>query len=137
MLRPLFSVLSGVRELSATASLEEFQQPEASPQLPIMPGVSPGDLIASLCPIVAALIVATIRYYNEKQVQQRTSDPYIYSSPFLTPQDVKIAGYNDCGDLGTALERYRSETFYISDGSIVVFKVCNLSLNLMTWVRMF
>jgi len=122
----LFSVLSGVRELSATTSLAEFQRPEA---FPIMPGVSSRDLLASLCPIAAALIVATVRHYNEKQVQQRTLDLHDHSSTLLTFEDVDIASYNDCGDLGKALGRRRSETFYASDNSIVVFTVCSLSLN--------
>lgn len=133
----LFSVLSSIRELSATASLAQFQQPDASPQLPIIPGVSSTDLIASLCPVAAALIVATIRYYNEKQIQQRTSDLRVYSTPLLTFEDVDIASYNDCGDLGTALKRRRSEMFYVSDDSIVVFRVCSLSLNSAIWVQVF
>jgi len=125
----LFSVLSGVRELSATASLAEFQQPESLPELPIIPGVSPRDLLASLCPIAVAFIVATVRHYNEKQVQQRTSDLHDHSSLFLTFEDVDTASCNDCGDLGKALGRRRSETFYVSDNSIVVFTVRNLNLN--------
>ena len=133
----LFSVLSGVRELSATASLEGFRQPEAPPRLSIMPGVSSRDLIASLCPVAAALIVATIRYYNEKRMEERTSDPHSYSNPLLTFDDIDIASYNDCGDLRTALGRCRSETFYISDDGIAVFRVCTLSLNLMIWVQLF
>lgn len=122
----LFSILSGVRELSATASLEEFQQPEPLSQLPTMPGVSSKDLIASLCPVAVAVIVATIRYYNESQMQRRISDPYVYSSPFWMSED---ASCDNCGDLGTALARRRSESFYISDDSIVVFRVCTLNLN--------
>lgn len=131
----LFSVLSGVRELSATASLEGFRQSEAPPRLSIMPGVSSRDLIASLCPVAAALIVATVRYYNEKRMQQRTSDPHAYFNPLLTFEDINIASYKDCGDLRTVLGRCRSETFYISDDSIVVFRVCNL--NLLIWVQLF
>lgn len=125
----LFSVLSGVRELSATASLEEFLGPEPLSQLPIMPGVSSKDLIASLCPIAVAVIVATIRHCNESRMQQRISDPYVYSSPFWMEEDADVAPYEDCGDLGTALARRRSEKFYISDDSIVVFRVRTLSLN--------
>ena len=127
----LFSVLYGVRELSATASLEGFRQPEASPRFSIMPGVSSRDLIASLCPVAAAIIVAAIRYYNEKRMRQRASDPHAYSSPFLTFEDINIASYKDCGDLHTAFGRCRSETFYFSNDGIVVFRVCNLSLNSM------
>ena len=126
----LFSVLSGIKELSATASLEGFRQSEAPPRLSIMPGVSSRDLIASLCPVAAALVVATTRYYNEKRMQQRTSDPHVYSNPLLAFEDINIESGNDCGDLRTALGRCRSETFYISDDSIVVFRVCNLGLNL-------
>jgi hypothetical protein len=131
MLPLLFSILSGVRELSATAYLEEFQQPEPLSQLPIIPGVSSKDLIASLCPVAVAVIVATIRYYNEGQMQQRISGPYVYSSPFWMLEGGDIASCNDCGDLGTALARRRSQTFYIPDDSIVVFRVCTLSLNSM------
>lgn len=119
----LFSVLSGVREPSATAFLEEFLQPEASPQHPIMPGVSSRDLIASLCPVAAALVVATIRYYNEKRMQERTSDPHARSSSLSAFEDVSVASYNNCGDLGAAMKGRRSETFYVSDDSIVVFRV--------------
>ena len=126
MLFRSFSILSGVRELSATASLEDFQQSDPSSQLPIMPGVSSKDLIASICPVAVAVIVATIRYYNESQMRQRISDPYVYSNPFWM---LEGASCDDCGDLGTALTRRRSETFYISDDSIVVFRVCTLSLN--------
>lgn len=123
----LFSVLSGVRELSATASLEELQQPEPLSQPPITSGVSSKDLIASLCPVAVAIIVATVRYYNEGRMQQRILDPYVYSSPFWISEDADIVPCDDCGDLGTALARHRSETFYISDDSIVVFRVCTLS----------
>ena len=129
MLSLLFSVLSGVRELSATASLAEFQQPEASPELPTIVGVPPRDLLASLCPIAVAFIVATIRHYNEKHVQQRTLDLHDHSSPLLTFEDANIASYNNCGELDTAIKRRRSETFYVSENSVIVFTVCSLSLN--------
>lgn len=125
----LFSVLSGVRELSATASLAEFQQPEASPEIPTIPGVSSKDLLTSLCPIAVALVVATIRHYNEKQVQQRTLDTNYHSNPLLTFEDADTASYSNCGELGTALERRRSETFYVSENSVVIFTVGSLSLN--------
>ena len=130
----LFSFLSGVRELSATASLEELLQPEASPQHSIVPGVSSRDLIASLCPVAAALVVATVRHYNEKRMQERTSDLHVYSSPLLTFGDVNAASYNNCGDLGAVLKRRRSETFYVSEDSIVVFRVCSPCLTSMAWV---
>ncbi|KAF9645248.1 hypothetical protein BDM02DRAFT_3120542 [Thelephora ganbajun] len=108
MIPLLFSLLSSVKELSATASLVELQQPEAPPELLIMPGVSPGDLLASLCPIAVALIVATIRYRNEKQMQQRTSDLHDHSSSSSAFEDANITP---------------SETFYVSDNSIVIFRV--------------
>lgn len=129
----LFSVLSGVRELSATASLAEILQPEMTSELPSMPGVSPRDLVASLCPIAVALIVATIRYRNEKQVQQRTFNPQTHSALLLTFGDAGIMPYSNCDDLGAVLERQRSETFYISDSSVVIFKVRSRNLSSMEW----
>jgi len=125
MLPLLLSFLSGVRELSATASLAEVQQPKAPLEFIDISGVSSRDLIASLCPVAVALVVASIRYYNEKQMQQRASDPQTHSSPLLSfgEVDVDTAPHGDCGDFGTALERRRSERFYVSDTSIVVFRV--------------
>ena len=120
----LLSVLSGVRELSATASLAEFQQPGELLELLVMPGVSSKELVASLCPIAVAFVVATIRYYNEKQVKQRALDPYPQSSPGLLPfGDVDTASHSNCGDFNAAVERRRSDTFYVSDNSIVIFRV--------------
>jgi len=133
----LFSVLSGVRELSATASLADFQPPEASPGLPSILGVSSKDLLASVCPIAVALIVATIRHYNEKQMQQRTSDSDGCSNLLSTFEDADVASYGKCGDIGAALQRRRSKTFYVSDNSIMIFRVRTLSLNSMPWARVF
>lgn len=129
MLPFLLSFLSGVRELSATASLAEVQQPKAPLELPDMSGVSSRDLIASLCPVAVAFVVASIRYYNEKQMEQRTSDPQAHSSPLLTFGDVDSLAHGDCGDLSTALQRRRSGEFYVSDASVVVFRVCASSVN--------
>ena len=126
----LLSVLSGVRELSATASLAEAHKPDVSFELPNLPGVSAKDFVASLCPIAVAFIVATIRYYNEKQIQRRTSDPQVHPNPLLTFGDVNIVQHSNCGDIGAVLERRRSERFYISDNSIVTFKVRSTSLTL-------
>jgi hypothetical protein len=125
----LFSILSGVRELSATASLAELEQPEAPLEFPMTLGVSSRDLIASICPIAVAFIVATVRHYNEKQMEQRTSDPHLHQNPLLTLEDVEVAPHGNCGDFGTALGRRRSEAFYVSDNSVVVFKVGSPSLN--------
>jgi hypothetical protein len=133
----LFSFLSGVRELSATASLAEFQQPEAPSELPVMLGIPSRDLLTSLCPIAVALIVATTRYYNEKQMEQRASDPDDYSNPLSTFGDIGTASYNDCGNFGTALEHRRPEMFYISNDSMVVFRVCGSMLKFVTWALMF
>ena len=130
----LLSLLSGVRELSATASLAEVhvQRPKAPPELPYISGVSSRDLIASLCPVAVAIIVASIRYYNEKQMQQRTLDPRAQPSPLLTFGDVDTASHGNCGDFGTVLERQRSETFYVSDTSVAIFRVCSSSVNPLT-----
>lgn len=129
MLPLLLSCLSSVRELSATASLAEVQPPTAPPQLPYMSGVSSRDLIASLCPVAAACVVASIRYYNEKQMQKRTLDPQDDPNPLLTFSDADTASHGNCGDFGTILERRRSETFYVSDTSVVTFRVCGSSVN--------
>lgn len=123
----MLSFLSGVRELSAIASLAEAQQPKTLPEIPDMSGVSSRDLIASLCPVAVAFIVASIRYYNEKQMEQRTLDPQVRLSPLLTFEDVDTGSQGNCGDLGTALEHRRSETFYVSDTSVVIFRVCGSS----------
>lgn len=133
MLPLLLSFLSSVRELSATASLAEVQQQKALPQLPDMSSVSSRDLIASLCPVAVAFIVASVRYYNEKQMQLRTSDPQAHPSPLLTFGGVDTASSGDCGDFGVGLERRRSETFYVSDTSVVIFRVCISSLNSVKW----
>jgi hypothetical protein len=134
MLPLLLSFLSGIRELSATASLAEAQQPRAPLELPDMSGVSSRDLIASLCPVAVAFIVASIRYYNEKQMRHRTLDPQVDPTPLLTFGDVDTASHGDCGDWGTELEHRRSKAFYVSDTSVVVFRVCSLSENLVKWV---
>lgn len=129
MLPLLLSFLSGVRELSATASLAEAQQPETPPELPDMSGVSCRDLIASLCPVAVAFVVASIRYYNDKKMRRRTSDPQADASQLLAFGDVDTGSHNNCGDCGTVLERRRSEAFYVSDTSVVVFRVCNSNGN--------
>jgi len=74
--------------------------------------------------------VATVRYYNEKQIQQRASDPQVHTNPLLTFGDVDIVQHSNCGDIGAVLERRRSERFYISDNSIVTFKVRSPGLTL-------
>jgi hypothetical protein len=126
----LLSVLSGVRELSATASLAELLRQEVPPDFPTMPGVSQKDLIASLCPIAAAFIVAMIRSYNEKQIQERTSSPRVRPASLLTFGDVNVGSHNNCGDIVTTLEPRRSERFYVSDDSIMNFRVRRSSFKL-------
>ena len=127
----LLSFLSGIKELSATASLEELQRPELRPGLAAISGIPRRDLIASLCPIAAAFIVATVRYYNEKQVQLRTSDSLIWHPKLPSAfEDPDIPSRSNCGDLGgTPLERRRSGTFYETDNSIVILRVRGSSLS--------
>lgn len=127
MLPLLLSFLSGVRELSATASLAEVQQSKPPLEVLDISGVSSRDLIASLCPVAVAFIVASIRYYNEKQMQQRTLDPQAQPNPLLAFGDVDTELYGNCGDVGATPKRQRSEAFYVSDTSVVIFRVCSLS----------
>ena len=119
----ILSILSGVRELSATASLAELLRQEVPPEFPILPGVSRKDLITSLCPIAAAFIVAMIRSHNDKQIQQRTSSPQLRSESLLMVGNADFESRNNCGGPVTTLERRRSERFYVSDDSIMVFRV--------------